>query len=198
VWQYLNNEHFSLPTNRALRQRTAREFLVALPIVLLEVTATVVGWHSQQLTAQGKLSPSATIGEKAVVADPLKALGGNVDQEAANKIPGGGGDGVGVVVFAVVRSRGSLPSLPGDEYGSGRDYHAVGIACDIAENLLRSVERSFGVDDPFGAPERCEIASEGLRRPQRFQGGKELQVAGVKGLLEGLQEQATEQPTQHL
>ena len=84
VWQYLNNEHFSLPTNRALRQRTAREFLVALPIVLLEVTATVVGWHSQQLTAQGKLSPSATIGEKAVVADPLKALGENVDQEAAN------------------------------------------------------------------------------------------------------------------
>jgi hypothetical protein len=53
-----------------------------LSIVLLEVTAGLVAWHSQQLTAQGKLSSSATIGEEAVVADPLKALGENVHQDA--------------------------------------------------------------------------------------------------------------------
>ena len=77
VWQDLNNEHLSLPTNGALRQRTAGEFLVPLSIVLLKVTAGLVR-HSQQLTVQGELSPSATIGEEAVVADPLKALGENV------------------------------------------------------------------------------------------------------------------------
>jgi hypothetical protein len=93
VWQYLNNEHLSSLTNRALRQRTAGEFLVALSIVLLEITVGVVGWHSQQLAAQGELSPSATIGEEAVVADPLKALGKNVHQEAANKLVGGAGHG---------------------------------------------------------------------------------------------------------
>ena len=64
----------------------------------------------------------------------------------------------------------------------------MSIACDIPENLLRSIEWSFGVDDPFGAAERREVASEGLPRSQRFQGGKELQVAGVEGLLQGLEE----------
>ena len=108
VWQYLNNEHFSLPTNRALRQRTAREFLVPLSIVLLKVTAGLVGWHSQQLTAQGKLSSSATIGEEAVVADPLKALGENVHQEAANKLLGGEAHGLALVVIAIV--------LPGETH----------------------------------------------------------------------------------
>jgi hypothetical protein len=49
VWQYLNNEHLSSPTNGALRQRTAGEFLVPLSIVLLKVTAGLVRWHSQQL-----------------------------------------------------------------------------------------------------------------------------------------------------
>jgi hypothetical protein len=43
----------------------------------------------------------------------------------------------------------------------------VGIACDIAENLLRSIEWSFGVDDPFGAPQRREVASDVNRRAKR-------------------------------
>ena len=80
VWQYLNNEHLSLLTNGALP--TAGEFLVPLSVVLLEVTAGLVGWHSQQLTAQGKLSSSATMGEEAVVTNSLKAVRENVYQEA--------------------------------------------------------------------------------------------------------------------
>ena len=112
VWQYLNNEHLSLLTNGTLRQRTAGEFLVPLSIVLLEVTAGLVGWHSQQLTAQGKLSSSATIGEEAVVADPLKALGENVHQEAANKLVGGEGHGFALVVVAIVLPGETHPPIP--------------------------------------------------------------------------------------
>jgi hypothetical protein len=108
VWQYLNNEHLSLLTNGALRQRTAGEFLVAFSIVLLEVTVGLVGWHSQQLAAQGQLSRSATTGEEAVVADPLKALGENVHQEAANKLVGGEGHGFALVVVAII--------LPGETH----------------------------------------------------------------------------------
>jgi hypothetical protein len=108
IWQYLNNEHLSLLTNGALPQRTAGEFLVPLSIVLLEVTVGPVGWHSQQLTAQGQLSPSATIGEEAVVADPLKALGENVHQEAANKLVGSERHGFALAVVAIV--------LPGETH----------------------------------------------------------------------------------
>lgn len=108
IWQYLNNKHLSLLTNGALRQRTASEFLEPLSIVLLEVTVGLVGWHSQQLAAPGQLSPSATIGEEAVVSDPLKALGENVHQEAANKLVGGEGHGLALVVVAIV--------LPGETH----------------------------------------------------------------------------------
>jgi hypothetical protein len=59
-----------------------------------------VGWHSQELTAQGKLSSSATIGEEAVVADPLKAPGENMHQEATNKLLGGEAHGLALVVIA--------------------------------------------------------------------------------------------------
>jgi hypothetical protein len=53
----------------------------------------------------------------------------------------------------------------------------VGIACDESENLFRSIERSFAVDNPFGAPGGRKVASEGSPRSQRFQAGKEVQVA---------------------
>jgi hypothetical protein len=188
----------SLLTNWALRQRTARELLVALSIVLLEATAGLVGWHSQQLTAQGKLPRSAAIGEEAVVANPLKALRENVHQEAPNELLGGKGHGLALVIVAIVLPRETHPSVLDVEYAIIGDRHAVGIACDVPENLFRPVERSFGVDDPFGVPERRKVASEGSPHSQRFQGGKEVQVASVEGLIEGLQEQATEEPTEHL
>ena len=74
----------------------------------------------------------------------------------------------------------------------------MGIACDIPENLFGPVERSFAVNDPFGASERREVAKEGSPRSQRLQGRKELQVARVKGVLQGFEEQAPEQAAQHL
>ena len=103
--QYLNDEHLPLLTNGALRQGTPREFLVPLSIVLLEVTAGLVGSHSQQLAAQGKLSRSATIGEEAVVANSLKAFRENVYQEAPNELLGGEGHGLTLVIVATILPR---------------------------------------------------------------------------------------------
>jgi hypothetical protein len=47
--------------------------------------------------------------------------------------------------------------------------------------VFRPVERSFAVDEPFGAPERRKVAKEGAPGSQRFEGGKGLQLAGIKG-----------------
>jgi hypothetical protein len=79
-----------------------------LSIVLVEVTAGLGGWHSQELTAQGKLSSSATIGEEAVVANSLKALWENMYQEAADELLGGEGHGLALVIIAIV--------LPGETH----------------------------------------------------------------------------------
>ena len=106
--QDFDDEHLSLLTNRTLRQRAPGEFLEPLSIVVVEATARFGGWHSQQLTRQGKLSPSATIGEKAVVANALEALRDNVHQEAPNELLGGEGHGLALVVVAIV--------LPGEAY----------------------------------------------------------------------------------
>jgi len=60
------------------------------------------------LTAEGKLSSSATIGEEAVVANSLKALRENVYQEAPDELLGGEGHGLALVIIAIV--------LPGETH----------------------------------------------------------------------------------
>lgn len=36
----------------------------------------------------------------------------------------------------------------------------MGVAAQIVEDLLRSGERAFGIDDPFDIAERCQILGE--------------------------------------
>src|SRR5271167_2775162 len=73
----------------------------------------------------------------------------------------------------------------------------MGVPCDVLEDLLRSAERWLGVDLPIYFPGGSDVAQEGLSRPKRLQGGKELQLSGIEGLLEIIEEQSTEQKPQH-
>jgi hypothetical protein len=57
------------------------------------------------VTAQSRLSSSATIGEEAVVANSLKALRENVYQEVPDELLGGQGHGFALVIVGVVLSR---------------------------------------------------------------------------------------------
>ena len=149
------------------------------------------------MTAQGKLSSSATIGEEAVVADPLKALGENVHQEAANKLLGGEAHGLALVVIAIVLpAKLNLPVVE-PEQPIVRDSNPVGVPCDVLEDLLRSAERWLGVDLPIYFPGGSDVAQEGVSRAKWLQGGKELQLSGIEGLLQIIEEQSTEQKPQH-
>ena len=111
-----------------MRQRTPGEFLVPLSIVLLEVTAGLVEWHSQQLTAQSKLSPPATIGKETVVANALKALWQNVHQETPHELLGGESHGLALVVVAIVLPGEAHPPVVEIEQAIVGDRHAMGIA----------------------------------------------------------------------
>ena len=75
---------------------------------------------------------------------------------------------------------------------------SVRVAANIVQHLLWPGERWLGVDDPFHVSHWIEITGESLRILERLKRSEELQLAGVEGLLQILQEQSAEQPREHL
>jgi hypothetical protein len=73
----------------------------------------------------------------------------------------------------------------------------MGVPCDVLEDLLRSGERWLGVDLPIYFSGGSDVAQEGVSRAKWLQGGKELQLSGIEGLLQIIEEQSTEQKPQH-
>jgi hypothetical protein len=190
--QNLDEEHFALLANRTLRQRMPGEFLVPLPIVLGGGGFRFRRGHSEKLTAQGEFPLSATIGEEAVVPNPLEAFRKHVHQEPADELLRSERHCLALVIVAIVLPDETHSPVLDVEYALVADSHTVGISRDVPEDGLWSVKGSFGVDDPLRAAQRSEIAQERSPCSQRFQGGEELQLAGIEGLFEGLQEQAPE------
>jgi hypothetical protein len=73
-----------------------------------------------------------------------------------------------------------------------RDRDTVCIAPEVAKNVLRSSEWPFAVDNPFRTVCLPNQVSEHLRSPERRQVAVKAQLAGLKSLLQGLGELATE------
>jgi hypothetical protein len=68
----------------------------------------------------------------------------------------------------------------------------MGIAAEILDHLLRSAERRFGVDYPFGLADGSQVCSEGGRAAQGFQIAEEAELTVGVGLGESLQEKTPE------
>lgn len=97
----------------------------------------------------GELLRAVAIAEKAVVADAMKALGQDVQQEAANElVDRDGHDLLPIAVPVVLPAETNGVVLDVDEAVVG-DGDAVRIAPDIVEHLGRSGEGRFGKDDPL-------------------------------------------------
>ena len=71
------------------------------------------------------------------------------------------------------------------------------VAREIGQDLLRTGERSLGIDDPFGLAQRREVRSELVRILEIGEIGEELQFAASVHGFETLQEQAPEQAGEH-
>ena len=71
--------------------------------------------------------------------------------------------------------------------------HTVGIAAHVVDNLLRSGKGRFGVDDPFGLLEGSDIGTKLVGVSQFFNRAEKLELAGVEGRLQILEEQAAKQ-----
>lgn len=87
-----------------------------------------------------------------------------MQQEAANELVGIQAHDLHCTAMAVVPpTECDLIALHADKAGIG-DRDAVGIACEIGQDLLRAPKRRLGIDDPLDAPafgkhafEVCEL-----------------------------------------
>src|SRR4051794_21603248 len=83
--QNLDLDHAAVATDRALPEGRAGELFAAIAIVLHRVVR--LGFrHAQQGAAAGEFRSPVAVAEQAVVADPLKAVRQDMEQEAADEL----------------------------------------------------------------------------------------------------------------
>jgi hypothetical protein len=105
----------------------------------------------QQLAAKFHLAGTMAVGQKAVIADALKTRGQSVLQEAADELVGGHGHHpIFCAITIILPAEGDLAVFHSQQALVGNG-HAMGIAGEVLDDVLRSAEGSLGVDDPFTA-----------------------------------------------
>jgi hypothetical protein len=92
------------------------------------------------------------IGQKPVVSDALEPSGEHVEEKAPEKLDRVQCErALPVPPLVILPTKGHCPLLTGEQSVIG-DRHAMGVAGEVVENMLRACERPFGVDDPLCVP----------------------------------------------
>ena len=184
----LDSDHAALMAEGALTQGHAGPFLQSIEIIAgLRRHGFCSGRHSQKLAAQGKLLLPETVAEKTIVANFLESIGKNVNQESADELIGGKGHRfVAIAVTIILPLETDL--IVGDiEQAVVGNSDTVSIAADIVEHLFGTCKRRLGVDTPFDLFGVSKVTRKFIGVGKGFQGGGELQLAGVEGILKILQ-----------
>ena len=173
------------PTARRVRRRPA-------------ALARLGRGRGEEAAAEGEPGGAVAVGEEAEVADAVEAGRQDVEQEPAHELAGvEGHDLVATLVAVVLPAEADRVVGHGDEPAVG-DGDAVSVAPEIGEDLLGPAEGAFGVDHPVDLPQPGAMGGEGVGLGQRRELAEEAQLACREGLGEALEEQAPEQPTEHL
>jgi hypothetical protein len=77
------------------------------------------------------------------------------------------------------------------------DGDAVGVGAEILQDMLRSTEGSFAIDDPIMAKQLPEPGGEDLGLREEFEGAMEAELAWGEGALQSGHELAAKYPAQH-
>src|SRR5690349_3157459 len=146
----------------------------------------------------GELGGTPAVGEIAVVADAMEAVGQDVEQEAADQLIGAKGHHLLLVVVAIILPAEADPALGKTDQTAVGDGDAMSIAAEIIEHLLGSAERALGVDNPANGTQRPQTGSEGGRPGQARQIAKEAELAHIERRLQAGQEKPAVETRQHL
>ena len=177
-----------------MRQRMSGEFFATAAVVVLRLAVRWLGLcHPKKLAAAGELPRTMAIAEQAVIANAMKPLGQDMQEEAADELIGGEGHVFLSIVVAIVFPSEADPAVVDVTQAIVGNGDAMGISPDVFEDLLRSCEGRLGKDDPLGSSQRSKILPERATISQGLQGGKEPQRPDVEGLLQVFQEQTTKE-----
>ena len=97
-------------------------------------------------------------GEQSVVSDLDELVGQHVEQKSADELVGGEGAGL-------VAAGAEGDAVVGDaQQPRGGDGDAVGVAAEVAHDVLGAAEGALGVDDPVGSVWRRARACDSRAR----------------------------------
>ena len=151
----------------------------------------------QQTAALVEPGGTMTVGEKAIMADAMEAVGQCVQEEATDELVSIERHDLRPAVMAIIppAERDAIV-VHADQPGIG-DGDAMGIAAEIGQHLLWPTERRLGIDDPFEATDFGEHAGESIRLCQVGKVAEEAQVTRVMGCSQFLQKAPAKQARQH-
>jgi hypothetical protein len=156
------------------------------------------GERGQELAAESEFGVAMAVGQEAVVANALKTGRHGVLEETADELLGGEGHHLGLVAIAIILPfEGDLAVFQSQEAPVG-DGHAVGIAAEILQHVLRSAKRRLSVDHPLLVPEGRQVAGKGGWVAQFCEVAEELEFTGSVGLFQRLEEQSAEEGAEDL
>lgn len=140
----------------------------------------------------GEQCPLAAVGDEAVVADAIEAAGQHVKGETAKKLLRGEIEEFAPIAMGVVFvAKAHHGIFEGHEPLVG-ERHAMGVAPEILEHLLRSGEGALGVDDPSLLTQIGKQAVLYARVAERRGAGREREASVAKRLSERFEELAAE------
>ena len=161
-------DHVAVAADGAIAQGPASESLVTVAVVFCRVGRFVRGSHdAEQAAAGGEAGCPVAIGQQAVAADVLEAVGQHVQQEAADEFVSLEGHGLRCVgVFIVFPPEGDVAVVEADQ-PVVRNGDAMGIAAQVVEHVPGVAERRLRVDHPLGLCGRREKGGECLNVGER-------------------------------
>ena len=136
--------------------------------------------------------PAASIGEEAIVADAVEAVGQAVQQEATDELVRIERHQPGRVAVTIIAPAEGYAGLVGADQATVGDGDPVGIAAEIGEDLLGRAERRLGIDDPVLATKLPDRGREGMGLTEPVERAGEAQSPSRIGRLEPLEEQPPE------
>ena len=165
------------------------------PFTVLSVLGVRLGDRlrlTESLPAAGQELGPGSVGQKAVVTDPDKALGEDVEEEAANELPKRKGQGSDPTAAVILETEGDRCVVDMKQPVVG-DRDAVGVAGEILQDVLGSLKGRLGIDDPLGAPCLVEEAVESRRAPVGTEAAMQIQPSVPERLGKPCQELAPEE-----
>src|SRR6267378_442589 len=138
------------------------------------------------------------VGQKTVVANALKAAWKSMLQEPPDELLGRQSHHLLLLSVAVIFPLERDLAIFERQQTPIGNSHAMSVAAQILQHMLRPAKGGLGVNHPLGFFQRSQITGESGRVAQRFQIAEELELAGGINFFQGFEQQSPEQAAEDL